>query len=794
MLNPINFMDFIDQSTSSYIVVDFQAKKILYTNQSAQREYGIYETTLDIEPIFSKNERNFVTMFSEEIKSKGEKEALITNVLTLNQQGDVVVIDLHLGYFNLEEHQIYIEIIPKITDTLEIMKEYINHSSKPSLILNFDKTFSLFYYNERTKNSQPIQDFSSLSAAFLSEEKDRLISEVLEHFKEENTVTYHKKLQLLERGVPVWYSLALDKLDLEKHGLKLICNLTYIQEERKKEEELDNISQYFNILQSLCKGVLYRFDIKNRTLYRNEETAKKYNLPLKAENFPTKEWLSQVMPPDDHEGFSAFMDRVSQGTEGSHDARFSAESTDYQYHRFTFKAIRNEDGSIKEMVGSAMNIHHLKEAQNELDILNQYFAVIQEETQCLIYRYDIKNRILHRNSILAEKFGFPLFTENYPDEENLKRVSHPDDYEKFSQFFQTLLEGKDSSVHTRIISIDKNFEHHKLTGSAICNSDGSIREMLLTTFNIHKAVSLDEKEKELQMTSQYFGAIQELSDDLLYRIDIHNKTLIRREKKDGQANLFGMNIVATNFPESVCEAGYVHPDDVKSYLEFGHNALKGLASTVEVRMKSRSGTFDFRRIICVPVLNELGEVREMMGKMVNIQTMRTLEEMANFDALTHTLNKRAMLESTSKILSRASSNEQYALFFIDLDDFKYVNDNLGHSFGDTLLRELGSRLKDSVRYHDLVGRVGGDEFVIFLRDVPNTDMLLGKAKLLLSSISEDVVEGEKRHSIQGSVGIALFPHHGTTYEELYHHADLALYRSKHKGKNQVTLYSDDMEN
>lgn len=304
--------------------------------------------------------------------------------------------------------------------------------------------------------------------------------------------------------------------------------------------------------------------------------------------------------------------------------------------------------------------------------------------------------------------------------------------------------------------------------------------------NIERYVKI---ESDFKSINQYFCAIQELSDDLLYRIDIKNATLIRREKTTNHANLFGMNIVARNFPESVCESGVVHSDDIPTYLEFGRKALQGISSTIEVRLKTKSGDFGFRRIICVPVTNEDGTVKEMLGKVVNIQSVRELEEKANHDGLTHALNKRAMLEVTTHLLDESNQSDCHALLFLDLDDFKYVNDHLGHSFGDHLLQVLGLRLLENTRSGDLVGRVGGDEFVILLRNISSVETLVEKAEELLHRISEHIADGEKTHSIRGSIGISLFPEHGATYEELYNKADASLYRSKEKGKNTVTIYT-----
>lgn len=317
--------------------------------------------------------------------------------------------------------------------------------------------------------------------------------------------------------------------------------------------------------------------------------------------------------------------------------------------------------------------------------------------------------------------------------------------------------------------------------------DNSGRDKLLVyMMNIDKQMEI---EQAFDTVSQYFNTLQELSDDMLYRVDLETKTLYRTSE---QAQLFGISAVMPNYPYSIIKTGIIHPEDEESYGRYGCALLEGRCDQVEIRMKSGDGEYEYRRLTCAPVGGKDGTPKEMFGKIVDIQKVRELEEQANFDGLTRLLNKRAMLEATSHSIQTSSANHKHALIFMDLDDFKYVNDNLGHAFGDYLLSEIGTRIRDEVREKDHIGRVGGDEFVIFLRDVPSVDLVLGKGKMLLSAISQDIVDGDKRHCIHGSVGVAIYPDHGTSYEELYHHADLALYRSKHKGKNQVTLYSQEM--
>ncbi len=683
---------------------------------------------------------------------------------------------------------------------------------------------------------------------------------------------------------------------------------------KETEHQLADINQYFSIMQGLCSGLLYRFDVKTRTLYRNEETAKKYNLPVVSHDFPSKDWLNLVMTPEDHSGFIKFMDAVVAGEEGSHTARLRTATGPFEYHQFTFKALRNADGSIKEMVGSGMNVHNLQEtqreladtneyfnvmqslsdsllyrydlesgtlyrnqeiaqrfgvpvvekdfpkqawfqryvhpedvvpmadyvariksgeegeysarfrvpeggyeyfsflfkpmrrsngtvremiicvkninnlmeAQQELDRMNLYFMLITEETEYLLLRYDIKNRMLLRNAIVAKMQGIPSFQEDYPNESEVNRTVHPEDRAEYWKFLNRVTLGQEDSINTRLITVDGTYEHHKVTFRAVKLPDGSVNEMLITIKNIH---DLKETQQELATVNKHFDAMQELSEDLLFRVDIQNKIISSHGKKVG---LFGITQENAVFPDDMYQGGAIHPEDQWIYEEMAERILCGESGVTELRMRERENEdFGYRRIYWVPVTNAEGEVTEVTGKLVDIQMLKILEEQANYDALTKLLNKRAILESVSSVLNRSTIQDKHAVFFMDLDDFKYVNDHLGHSFGDLLLKELGKRLRECVRSGDLIGRVGGDEFIIFLRDIPNLEILQGKAKMILSTISEDFVDGDIRHNIKGSLGIAVFPDHGYSYEELYHHADVALYESKHKGKNQVTLYRKD---
>lgn len=305
--------------------------------------------------------------------------------------------------------------------------------------------------------------------------------------------------------------------------------------------------------------------------------------------------------------------------------------------------------------------------------------------------------------------------------------------------------------------------------------------------NIHQRVKL---EGQLDEANQYLETIQNLSNDVIFHIDIPSRTLTRRAEK---AKRFGLTDVVEDFPYSVIKSGILHPDDCEIYEKKALIALSGLPGMVEVRMKTPKGDYRYRRMIWAPLVQENQPVTQVFGRLSDVQMVRELEEKANYDSLTGALNKVSMGEAVERSLALSSQEVNHAVLFLDLDDFKYVNDNLGHKFGDFLLKTLGQRLRDCVRAGDLIGRVGGDEFVLFLRGVSNPDMLLSKAQMILSSLNQPVLLEDKSHIIRASIGIAMYPEHGTTFEELYHRADLALYHSKHQGKNTAFLYQDSFE-
>jgi diguanylate cyclase (GGDEF)-like protein len=169
--------------------------------------------------------------------------------------------------------------------------------------------------------------------------------------------------------------------------------------------------------------------------------------------------------------------------------------------------------------------------------------------------------------------------------------------------------------------------------------------------------------------------------------------------------------------------------------------------------------------------------------------------LAHHDSLTGLPNRALLLESLHKaIVAAAADPHPLAVFMVDVDFFKRINDTLGHASGDTVLAAVGARLRAAVRDSDLVARLGGDEFVVVLPSVRGMEDVRLCGRKLIENASRPVDVGGKKIEITLSVGVSLFPEHGNTPNELLHAADAAMYRMKDTGRNGMRMFKpEDLE-
>lgn len=246
---------------------------------------------------------------------------------------------------------------------------------------------------------------------------------------------------------------------------------------------------------------------------------------------------------------------------------------------------------------------------------------------------------------------------------------------------------------------------------------------------------------------------------------------------------------------------FVHPDDRSRREAALRDALAGTVPVYECEYRIRNEGEGWKWVVSRGVVvsrNESGRALAMTGIISDITARKESEQMvwrhANLDVLTSFPNRRHFLHEAEDELRKAQrAGSQAALLFIDLDGFKQVNDIYGHEVGDLLLMEAAHRIKRCTRSTDMLGRLGGDEFIVLLRDLHDHGHVEYVCQEILSSLAQPFGLGNEVAQITASMGIAMYPLDAEGIDDLLRKADQAMYNAKATGKNQFSYFTQEMD-
>ncbi|WP_370052993.1 EAL domain-containing protein [Neptunomonas sp.] len=245
---------------------------------------------------------------------------------------------------------------------------------------------------------------------------------------------------------------------------------------------------------------------------------------------------------------------------------------------------------------------------------------------------------------------------------------------------------------------------------------------------------------------------------------------------------------------SILNAGETAPD---FYQDMWRTIQSGEDWHGEMRNRTKSGQPYWTTLSISPILDESNVITHYIGVSEDISkqkdTQAQIEQLAFYDPLTLLGNRRLFreqLESEIKKLKR--NNTTLALFYLDLDNFKQVNDTLGHDVGDRLLQSIADRLRTTLRNSDMIARLGGDEFIALLPEISGPKEAGVVAEKLLTALSHPAVLGSSEVKVTVSLGITMAPQDGEDWPVLMKNADLAMYRAKRLGRNNFQFFMPEM--
>lgn len=300
-----------------------------------------------------------------------------------------------------------------------------------------------------------------------------------------------------------------------------------------------------------------------------------------------------------------------------------------------------------------------------------------------------------------------------------------------------------------------------------------------------------ELEEKLRMLLERQQVIIEQATDIIFEWDFLADTL---EFSSNWEKKFGKLPNTRNVSLYLEHAPYIYSGDQAAFAAMMERIRRGARSEeTEVRIMDVEENYRWCRICMTDLFDESGRAVRAIGTIMDIDAEKrraeSLMERAQRDGLTGLYNKIACREHIEAGLEQLAPEQKAALMVIDLDNFKNINDTMGHLFGDALLSEISHTLQKQFRSIDVVGRVGGDEFLVFLSQIPSGALAEKKAEQILKAIGGMAVGELTNMDLSCSVGIAVYPGCGKTYQELFQAADQALYQAKKQGKKQFCMSS-----
>ncbi|MDR7079505.1 diguanylate cyclase (GGDEF)-like protein/PAS domain S-box-containing protein [Neobacillus niacini] len=411
-----------------------------------------------------------------------------------------------------------------------------------------------------------------------------------------------------------------------------------------------------------------------------------------------------------------------------------------------------------------------------------FYRSLFEYNPDMVFYLDIHGIIAKANGAFSETLGYTQEEIRLSPLEQLLPVSEISIYK---ETFKKVIAGETQYAYTTVL--------HK-NGNTI-----DISLDMIPAISENKVIGIFVIAKD--MTNIKRSAIRLAESELKFSSIVEEALIgvyiVQEDGKVSYGNKKFYEIVGiTDSRTEVYFRDYVHPEDRPNLDSLGKiliNSEKGITHAFRIVKKDGSVLHIESHAANVYLQNKL----HVVGSLQDITERKEAEELNEYlayhDFLTDLPNQRSFYKKMEHaLISSKTLQQKLTVMFLDLDRFKYVNDTLGHSIGDKLLKKVSERLNMYLRDDDVLARIGGDEFVALLPNTGNTNQVVEYAQTIIESLEEPFHIENYELFITASIGISTFPYDGEDAETLIKHADSALYKAKAKGKNTYQIFTSSM--
>jgi diguanylate cyclase (GGDEF)-like protein/PAS domain S-box-containing protein len=311
--------------------------------------------------------------------------------------------------------------------------------------------------------------------------------------------------------------------------------------------------------------------------------------------------------------------------------------------------------------------------------------------------------------------------------------------------------------------------------------------LLATGYTAGVVAQVNARTRELQESEARFRAMADNSPMFIWLTDRDNRLV--------WFNQTLLDFTGRTLTEEL-QTGWtqdLHPEDAPVLEAFSQHAERQEPFRTEFRLKRRDGAYRWIMDTASPRFDKNGNFMGYIGSGTDIteqkQALETVARMAHYDTLTGLPNRAMFMDRLSQSVATGKrEHTRFALLFIDIDNFKPINDRFGHHTGDELLIQIAARMKQCIRESDTVARIGGDEFVAILHALSAEADALQAAEKIRQALCQPFEIDGQTHAVSSSIGAAIYPEHGRNEHDLMRNADHAMYLAKNRGRNQVVMF------
>lgn len=402
-----------------------------------------------------------------------------------------------------------------------------------------------------------------------------------------------------------------------------------------------------------------------------------------------------------------------------------------------------------------------------------------------IWDWDVKEGTVYFSKNWCELRGYELEEISNSQDVWIDGI-YPEDKPRVMRAVKEHFEGKTDVFQEeyRVVCKDGQLKWVVDRGVAKFEADGSVSRMAGSEFDITERRHLDERLR--LVASVYENAAEGVmilnKDGIVMDVNSAFEKILGFKKSD-----------VTGCRPEMFSSEKKHRSSYSNVWD-GLKHFKQWQGEIWTYHKDNSRRPSWLTISCVYDGEELTHYVGLMTDISQIkQSEQMLYQLAHHDTLTGLPNRLLLNERLEQAMKHAQRRERYvAVVFVDLDNFKFVNDGMGHASGDLLLKQVAEMLSETVRAEDTVARIGGDEFLLVLGDIGNPDNVAYVVEKLLKKINSKITLGGQDVRVSASMGVAVYPTDGEDKSTLIRNADAAMYRAKSSGKMNFQFYTEEL--